>query len=142
MAGILFVCTGNACRSPMAEGWARTFGLKAESAGVVAAGVHPRAVEVMAEKGIDISRHRSRTVPEADSSYDFVVTLCDYAASVYPDTPRARGARLHWPVDDPITARGTPEEIRAEFRRARDQIEDLIRRHLDAFRSLSTVRLP
>lgn len=136
------MCTGNACRSPMAEGLAKGLGLDAESAGVVAAGVHPRAVEVMAEKGLDISSHRSRTVPEVAPSYDFVVTLCDYASSVFPDEPRARGARLHWPVEDPITATGTPDEIRAEFRRARDEIEALIKRHLDGFKSLSTFRLP
>ena len=142
MAKILFVCTGNACRSPMAEGLARRLGLDAESAGVVAAGVHPMAVEVMAELGIDISPHRSRRVPQVDPSYEFVVTLCDYADSVYPDQPRARGARLHWPVEDPITATGTHEQILQEFRRARDEIEGLILKNLDVFRSLSTVRLP
>lgn len=133
MANILFVCTGNACRSPMAEGIARSLGFEAESAGVLAAGVHPSAVAVLAEQGIDIAAHESRTVPRVARSYDWVITLCDYARSVYPGRPVARRGRLHWPVDDPIHAVGTPEEL-DEFRRARDEIAALIRRHAAEFR--------
>src|SRR4029079_4345648 len=89
-ARILFVCTGNACRSPMAEGLARELGLDAESAGVLAAGLHPRASQAMRERGIDITSHVSRAVPDVAEEYDVVVTLCDYARSVHPDRPRAR----------------------------------------------------
>ena len=114
----------------MAEGLARLAGFHATSAGVVAAGVHLRAVEAMAEIGADISGHRSRTIDEANNAYDYVVTLCDYAKSLYPNRPEARRLRLHLPVADPITASGSKEEVRQAFRRARDEIAAALRAEL------------
>lgn len=111
----------------MAEGIAKSLGIAAESAGVLAAGVHPTAVAVMAEKGIDIASHRSRSVPELAGAFDVVVTLCDYARAVFADAPPAR-RRLHWPIEDPIVSAGTDNEL-AEFRRARDEIRALIEEH-------------
>ncbi len=114
----------------MAEGLAASAGFVAESAGVVAAGVHPRAVEAMAEIGVDISTHRSRTIDQAREAYDYIVTLCDYALSLYPNRPEARRHRLHLPVPDPITVTGSTKEVRRAFRQARDEIAARLRAEL------------
>ena len=115
----------------MAEGFARHLGkglLDAHSAGLMAAGVHPRAIAVMQEAGIDISRQRSREIdPALLITMDVVITLCDNAAEACPVTPPAV-KRLHWPVKDPVGAAGTNEEIMKEFRRARDEIREKIER--------------
>ncbi len=126
MLKVMFLCTGNSCRSQMAEGFARNLGkgiLEAHSAGLMAAGVHPRAVAVMREAGIDISHQRSREIdPDLLRTMDVVITLCDNAAEACPRTPSTI-KRLHWPVKDPVGTVGTEEEIIAEFRRARDEIK-------------------
>jgi arsenate reductase len=123
---VAFLCTGNACRSQMAEGFARAIGkgrIQAHSAGLIAAGVHPRAIAVMREVGIDISAQRSKEIdPALLRTMDIVVTLCNNAAEACPRTPPAV-KRIHWPVKDPVGARGSDEEIMAEFRRARDEID-------------------
>jgi len=125
MLKVMFLCTGNSCRSQMAEGFARTLGqglIDAHSAGLMAAGVNLRAVAVMLEAGIDISGQRSREIdPDLLKTMDVVITLCDNAAEACPVTPPSI-KRLHWPVKDPIRAVGTNEEIMDEFRRARDEI--------------------
>lgn len=125
MLKVMFLCTGNSCRSQMAEGFARHLGkglIEAHSAGLMAAGVHPRAVAVMQEAGIDISRQRSREIdPDLLTTMDVVITLCDNAAEACPVTPPAI-KRLHWPVKDPVGTVGTEEKIMKEFRRARDEI--------------------
>lgn len=129
MLKVMFLCTGNSCRSQMAEGFARTLGqglIEAHSAGLMAAGVNPRAVTVMREAGIDISRQRSREIdPDLLKTMDVVITLCDNAAEACPVTPPAI-KRLHWPVKDPVGAVGTGEEIMREFRRARDEIREKV----------------
>ncbi len=126
---VMFLCTGNSCRSQMAEGFARELGrgaLEAHSAGLIAAGVHPRAIAVMKEAGIDISRQRSKGIDmELLLDMDVVITLCDNAAEACPWTP-PEIKRLHWPVRDPVGATGTDEEIMREFRRARDEIRGKI----------------
>jgi len=131
MLKVMFLCTGNSCRSQMAEGFARTLGqglIEARSAGLMAAGVHPRAISVMQEAGIDISHQRSREIdPDLLRTMDVVITLCDNAAEACPRTPPAI-KRLHWPVKDPVGTAGTEEEIIAEFRRARDEIKVKIQR--------------
>jgi len=131
MLKVMFLCTGNSCRSQMAEGFARTLGqglIEAHSAGLMAAGVHPRAISVMQEAGIDISHQRSREIdPDLLRTMDVVITLCDNAAEACPRTPPAI-KRLHWPVKDPVGTAGTEEEIIAEFRRARDEIKVKIQR--------------
>ncbi len=116
---VLFVCTGNSCRSQMAEGWANRLGagrLEAHSAGVNPFGVVRLTVEVMAEAGVDISHQRSKGVDEfLGEEFDYVITLCDNARELCPYFP-GEGKRLHWPIDDPY--RLTLDD----YRRARDEI--------------------
>ncbi len=131
----MFLCTGNSCRSQMAEGFARELGrglLEVHSAGLMAAGVHQKAVAVMKEIGIDISKQKSKEIDEALlRSMDLVITLCDHAAEACPLTPPRIG-RLHWPIKDPVGTTGPGERVMNEFRRARDEIrakiEDLVAR--------------
>ena len=129
MVKVMFLCTGNSCRSQMAEGFARLLGkglCEAHSAGLMAAGVHPRAIAVMSESGIDISRQRSREIdPDLLRTMDIVITLCDNAAEACPRTSPSL-KRLHWPVKDPVGTVGTEEEIIGEFRRARDEIREKV----------------
>ena len=129
MLKVMFLCTGNSCRSQMAEGFARHFGsglLEAHSAGLMAAGVHPRAIAVMREAGIDISRQRSKEIDQdLLKTMDIVITLCDNAAEACPWTPPDI-KRLHWPVDDPVGTVGTEENIMREFRRARDEVREKV----------------
>ena len=124
---ILVLCTGNSCRSQMAEGYLRHFlGDRAEvqSAGVVAHGLNPRAVTVMAETGIDISAHRSKTIDELEGEhFDHVITVCDHARENCPWFPAA-AKRWHQDFPDPAKATGTDEEILDRFRQVRDQIRE------------------
>ncbi len=129
---VLFLCTGNSCRSQMAEGWARRLrGHEWEpySAGVVARGIDPRAVRVMAEAGVDISAQGSKTVAEvAGIDFDLVVTVCSQAAENCPVFP-GRARRRHAGFDDPPTLAGptlTEEEALAPYRRVRDEIRDFV----------------
>lgn len=130
---ILFLCTGNSCRSQMAEGFARRLapaGVEVLSAGTEPRGLHPLAVEIMREAGVDISRQRSKgldAVPVA--AIDTVITLCGHANERCPVFPGAR-RREHWPVEDPAQASGTDEEVRAAFRRVREDIRDRVARLL------------
>lgn len=126
---VLFLCTGNSCRSQMAEGLInKDFAgkVKAKSAGVMPSYVNPYAVRVLDELGIDITHHSSKHIKEfADSVFDLVITLCDYAAGVCPVWPK-EGEIVHMPFQDPIHAEGTDEEILAEYRRIRDLIRSQI----------------
>ena len=125
MVKVMFLCTGNSCRSQMAEGFARRYGgdaLEVYSAGLIPAGVNENAAKVMAEMGIDISRQTSKAIDrELLNSMDLIITLCGHAESLCPATP-PEIKRLHWPVDDPVGTRGSEEKVLAEFRRARDEI--------------------
>lgn len=125
MLKVMFLCTGNSCRSQMAEGLARELGkgiLEPLSAGLMAAGVHPRAIAVMKELGVDISGQKSKSIDEdLLRRMDMVITLCDNAAEACPWTP-PEIKRLHWPVKDPVGTVGSEEKIMKEFRRARDEI--------------------
>jgi len=109
----------------MAEGFARELGrglLEPHSAGLMAAGVHQRAIAVMKEIGIDISHQDSKEIDdELLKTMDVVITLCGNAEASCPVTPPGI-KRLHWPVKDPVGTVGTEEEIMREFRRARDEI--------------------
>jgi len=131
---VMFLCTGNSCRSQMAEGFARELGkglVEPHSAGLMAAGVNPRAVAVMSEAGVDISGQRSREIDAALlRSMDIVITLCDNAAEACPWTPPALKL-LHWPIKDPVGTIGTEEKIMGEFRRARDEIRQKIQGFID-----------
>ena len=122
----MFLCTGNSCRSQMAEGLARELGkgvLEPSSAGLLAAGVHRRAIAVMKEIGIDISKQRSKEIDiDVLLTMDVVITLCSSAEEACPWTP-PEIRRLHWPVKDPVATIGSAEEVMKEFRRARDEIK-------------------
>ncbi len=125
MPKVMFLCTGNSCRSQMAEGFARELGrglLEPHSAGLMAAGLHRRSIAVMKEIGIDISHQDSKEIDEdLLKTMDVVITLCGSAEASCPVTPPGI-KRLHWPVEDPVGTVGTEEEIIREFRRARDEI--------------------
>ncbi len=131
---VLFLCTGNSCRSQMAEGWLRHLGgerYEALSAGAAPAGyVHPLAVEVMKEVGIDISAQRSKSIaeflPPHGQPPDLVVSVCSAAAQDCPTLP-LRTERIDLPFDDPAQAEGSVEQKRRVFRRVRDQIKRTIR---------------
>jgi arsenate reductase (thioredoxin) len=126
---VLFLCTGNACRSQMAEGWARalkTGRIEACSAGVAPCYVHPLASRVMEEAGVDLSSQYSKHVEELEGiAFDYVVTLCDFAAARCPVFP-GNGKRVHRPFEDPIRARGTEEEVLRKFREVRDAIRAFV----------------
>ena len=131
---VLFLCTGNACRSQMAEGWARHLHgarIDAYSAGVAPHGLDPCAVRVMREAGVDIGHQRSKHVSElADVSLDCVVTVCDHANETCPTFP-GRVKRLHAGFDDPPKlARGAASEADGlqHYRRVRDEIRAFIER--------------
>jgi arsenate reductase len=130
-ARILFVCTGNIARSQMAEGLARALaapGVEVASAGTKPnpKGVHPLAIEMLREKGIDASAHRSKHIDDLHGEFDYVITLCDSAALECPTYP-ARRARLHWGLTDPAAAGGDPARERALFREICDEIERRLR---------------
>lgn len=135
---ILFLCTGNSCRSQIAEGWAKQLapaGWTIESAGIEAHGKNPRAIAVMAEAGVDISAQEStKLTPEMLARADYLVTVCGHADERCPAVPP--GIRKeHWPLNDPAKATGTEEEIMAVFRAARDDIK---RRVADLLERLKT----
>jgi arsenate reductase len=119
---ILFVCSGNSCRSQIAEGFARAAGIEAYSAGTEPAGyVHPVAVQVMAEKGIDISAQTSKQLDlNLAQTMDAVITVCGEADEACPVIPHIN--RLHWPIPDPAKATGTKEEVVSVFGTVRDDI--------------------
>lgn len=127
---LLFLCTGNSCRSQMAEGWGRHFAgdrLEVHSAGIEAHGQNPRTIAVMAEAGIDISGQESaRATAAMIDAADVVVTVCGHADEHCPALPP--GVRkIHWPLNDPAKASGTEEEIMAVFRASRDDIRERVR---------------
>lgn len=127
---LLFLCTGNSCRSQMAEGYARALGdgaLEVLSAGLEAHGLNPRAVAVMAEDGVDISGQESTPLTdEMLRRADVVITVCGHADARCPLLP-PDVAKRHWPLPDPAQARGGEAEILAEFRRVRDAIRRRVR---------------
>ncbi|MGM0425128.1 MAG: arsenate reductase ArsC [Thermodesulfobacteriota bacterium] len=129
---VLFLCTGNSCRSQMAEGWARHLHsdkLEVASAGVIKHGVDPRAVQIMFEAGVDISKQSSKSIDELpEQSFDAVITLCDHASESCPFFP-GDVIRLHQGFDDPpALARqaASQEEALNAYRRVRDEIRDFV----------------
>ncbi len=122
---ILFLCTGNSCRSQMAEGWANHLGhglVMAESAGIEAHGKNPRAIAVMHEAGVDISGQESTRVTDGLIRHaDIVVTVCGHADEHCPALPPGI-KKIHWPLSDPAKATGTEAEIMAQFRATRDEV--------------------
>jgi arsenate reductase len=129
---ILFLCTGNSCRSQMAEGWARSLKsnvIEASSAGIEKHGLNPNAAKVMAEAGVDISGHHSKTVGELPArEFDYVVTVCGHANENCPRFP-GKAKVVHVGFDDPPTlAEGakTEEEALDHYRRVRDEIRAFV----------------
>ena len=128
---ILVLCTGNSCRSQMAEGYLRHFANgKADiySAGVETHGVNPIAIAIMKEDGIDISNHTSNNMDEYfDIDFDFVITVCDNAKERCPFFP-TKAKKFHHNFSDPAKAKGTDEEINEQFRQVRQQIKEYCER--------------
>ncbi len=126
---VLFLCTENSCRSQMAEGilWhLRGNEFDVFSAGTRHSVVNPMAIKVMAEIGIDISGHRSKSVEEFQGmNFDFVITTCDAARENCPVFP-GKASHLHWSFNDPAKAAGSGEEILSAFRKIRDEIKQRI----------------
>jgi len=125
---VLILCTGNSCRSHMAEGILRAAAgdtLDVQSAGSAPAGnVHPLAIQVMAEIGIDISQHRSKHLNEfLTQNVETVITVCGHADTVCPEFP-GQAHKHHWPFDDPAKTKGDDEARLAVFRRVRDEIRE------------------
>lgn len=135
---ILFLCTGNSCRSQIAEGWAKQLapaGWTIESAGIEAHGKNPRAIAVMQEAGVDISTQESTRVSDAMlARADLVVTVCGHADEHCPALP-ATGKKLHWPLNDPAKADGSEEDIMQVFRASRDDIRNRVDELLVALRN-------
>lgn len=123
---VLFLCTANSCRSQMAEGIVNHYlaeRFEAHSAGTLATFVNPRAIAVLQEQGIDISRQRSKSLAEfAGESFDYVITLCDAANETCP-LFFGGVRRIHLGFDDPVRASGTDQEVMVEFRRVRDELK-------------------
>ena len=123
---ILILCTGNSCRSQMAHGFLQSFDktLEVRSAGTEPAShINPRAVDVMAEVGIDISHHTPKRVDQyLEDEWDYVITVCDNANETCPFFSGKVRHRMHIGFDDPSHASGTPEFVRSEYIRVRDEI--------------------
>ena len=137
MKNVLVLCTGNSCRSQIAEGYLRHFGgdkAQIYSAGIETHGVNPKAIQVMAEDRVDISKHTSNNVDEyIGILFDYIITVCDNANENCPYFP-GKAARFHHNFPDPAKAKGSPEEVMDEFRRVRDMIKvyskDFVTSHL------------
>lgn len=138
MKNILVLCTGNSCRSQIAQGYLSYYaGNKAAvySAGIETHGVNPKAIQIMAEDHIDISHHTSNHVDEyLDIPFDYVITVCDNANEACPFFP-GNVERFHFNFPDPAKATGTDQEVMEEFRKVRDLIKvyaaDFVKQHLN-----------
>ncbi|RYY35772.1 MAG: arsenate reductase ArsC [Sphingobacteriaceae bacterium] len=137
MKNILVLCTGNSCRSQIAEGYLKLYAngrANIYSAGVETHGVNPRAVKIMEQDNVDISAHTSNNVDEyADIPFDYIITVCDNAKERCPYFP-SMAKRTHYNFPDPAKATGSEEEVMAEFKRVRDMIKtfsaEFINKHL------------
>ncbi|MEC0239052.1 arsenate reductase (thioredoxin) [Paenibacillus dokdonensis] len=131
---VYFLCTGNSCRSQIAEGFLKALGsdkYEVKSAGLEAHGLNPRAVQTMKEAGIDISNHTSDVIdPEILKQADYIITLCGHANDNCPVVRNDKAERWHWGFDDPAKATGTEQEITAKFAEVRDSIKNRIEKFL------------
>ncbi|RAP77704.1 arsenate reductase (thioredoxin) [Paenibacillus montanisoli] len=127
---VYFLCTGNSCRSQMADGFLKALGgdkYEVKSAGLEAHGLNPRAVQTMKEAGIDISNHTSDVIdPEILKQADYIITLCGHANDNCPVVRNDKAERWHWGFEDPAKATGSEEEITAKFREVRESIMNRI----------------
>lgn len=128
---VLFLCTGNSCRSQMAEGFLRHLAgerFDVTSAGLEPSVVNPKAIQVMKEDDVDISHHISKDVDQfTGQKFDYIITVCDNARERCPYFPGGV-ERIHWSFHDPAAATGTEKEVLAAFRKVRDQIKEKISR--------------
>ena len=132
---VLFICTGNSCRSQMAEAFLKKYaGDKYEvySAGLEAQGIHPNTIKVMKEIGIDISKQKSKDLKKylGKKHFGFLITVCSKAEEECPVFPDI-STRLYWPFDDPRAAEGSEDEILNKFREVRDQIEAKVQNFIE-----------
>ena len=132
---VLFLCTGNSCRSQIAQAWLRELGgenFEVYSAGLEPHGVNPLTITVMEETGYDMSQHRSKHLDEymGKIDFDFLITVCGNADERCPFFP-GMGTRLHWPFEDPAAFQGPEDDKLALFRKVRDQIKEKIQTWLD-----------
>ncbi len=129
---VLVLCTGNSCRSQIADGYLKAFspeGVSIYSAGVETHGVNPKAIRTMSDDGIDISSNTSNNVNEyGDINFDYIITVCDNAKERCPYFP-SDAFRFHKNFPDPAKATGTEEEINAEF----DEVRDIVKRYCKEF---------
>jgi arsenate reductase len=127
MKNILVLCTGNSCRSQIAEGYLKYFAdgkATIYSAGVETHGVNPRAVAIMKENGIDLSGHTSNNIDEYyNIEFNYIITVCDNAKERCPYFP-SKAQKFHYNFPDPAKAQGTEDKIMSEFRIVRDMIKD------------------
>lgn len=127
MKKILVLCTGNSCRSQIAEGYLKHFTdgrAEVYSAGVETHGVNPKAIATMLEDGIDISAHTSNNIDEYTAiDFDYIITVCDNAKERCPYFP-SKAEKFHYNFPDPAKAVGTEDEVMAEFRRVREMIKE------------------
>ena len=141
---VLFLCTGNACRSQMAEGWAKHLKsdvIEAYSAGVWPVGVSSRAIQVMAEAGVDISSHTSNHVRDfREIDFDYVITLCDNARQQCP-VFSGKTRLIHRAFEDPTFVMGSSDVIMAAFRKTRGQIRAFIETMPESLKDDSSVKL-
>ncbi|MNZ78470.1 Arsenate-mycothiol transferase ArsC2 [compost metagenome] len=124
---VYFLCTGNSCRSQIADGFLNALGseiYEVKSAGLEAHGLNPRAVQVMNEASVDISQNSSNVIdPEILNRAHYVITLCGHADEHCPVISNPNVVKWHWGFEDPAKATGTEEEIIAQFRNVRDAIK-------------------
>lgn len=139
MKNILVLCTGNSCRSQIAEGYLRYFGgdkANIYSAGIETHGVNPKAILTMKEDNIDISNHTSNHIEEYSAiNFDFVITVCDHAKEKCPYFP-TNAKKIHQNFPDPSKMIGTEEEISEEFRRVRNIIKIFMQDFIDKYVSI------
>ena len=135
---ILFLCTGNSCRSQIAEGWAKSIAgdkFNIESAGIESHGKNPRAITVMQEKGIDISQQEStKLTDEMLNRTDYIVTVCGHADEHCPALPVGM-KKEHWPLSDPAKATGSDEAVMEVFRGSRDDIQQRVKDLLERLKA-------
>ena len=135
---LLFLCTGNSCRSQMAEGYARKLGantVEVRSAGIEAHGKNPRAIAVMAEDGVDISGQESTQLDNGMLTWaDVVVTVCGHADEHCPALPPGT-RKEHWPLEDPARATGSEEAVLSVYRATRDEVRRRVEEFLQAIRT-------
>jgi thioredoxin type arsenate reductase len=129
---VYFLCTGNSCRSQIADGFLKKYGsdeYEVLSAGLEAHGLNPRAIQIMSEVGIDITSHTSDVIdPTILNRADYVITLCGHADEHCPVVHNPNVTKWHWGFPDPAKAKGTEEEIMTVFRTVRDEIEARIQK--------------